>query len=472
MSSSDLRFTFSEIATKKKLTQFFIIAVVLGSVCTLITYPGIFYSDSYGRWFMASEMARFNFAVQDDWLSVVPQLFMAVLYKLTQNYASFTLLQSILFFFTCFCAINFFVPKGGLVAGILFAICPTFYGFSVYVEMSVGCLVAMLWLLMLICGVEYEFFDCWPVWHKWVYFILCFGLYFVMLGFRQNAFTVLPVFAIVLWRICHRTKDWLLGYLHTIAVVLSFVVILSLPTMLNYGIRNGTGSMSTGFLWETVTMLEKLDENPEYQGMLDYLGEEGITDLAIQANHADSIYGYHTYIPNTVVGSGDNAAQIRSDYFTLMFTEPLVYWDVKMDFWARTLGMSQPLSAGEYDYNRDDRMAEFGFSDTERREDFHQSYVSFMESAEMLRTPWIMFLLALGVLMGARYMKAIPPETFSRLRIVYGVSVFYYASFLITTQSHEFRYFFIPLVLLYIVIAGSVGGLVVKTITLFKKSDA
>lgn len=444
---------------KKKYTLFLLAALLLGVTATLVTYPGIFYSDSYGRWFLAKNLARFNFEVQDDWLSVPPQLYMAALYKLTQNTASFTLLQSVLFFFTGFCAIDRFCPKGKWAIGAGFVLCPIFYGWSVFIEMSVLCLVALLWLAMLIMR-DHSAMKQWRMAKKVLYFLACFLLYFTVLGFRQNAFTMVPVLAVAWVLLAKQAKTLLPLLLHGGAVATSMVLILSLPTLLNFGIRNGSGSLSTGFLWETVTILGHLPDEPPYDTMLDYLGEEGTTRNAVENNNLNSIYGYHPYIPNVVVGEGDNARRIREDYFYLMRNEPAAFWRVKGQFAARALGLSQPLDVGEYTYDFGGRMHEFGMLDTDRRQQFHGSVVGFLEGASVVRRPWVWFTLAAGLLAAAfttlGKKKAVP------LLFLYGLAVSYYASFLITTQSQEFRYFFLPLVLLYLVAAGSLGALAAR----------
>lgn len=451
-----LRRRFSQLDKRvRRRIAFFAVSLVLGTVCTLITWPGIFYTDSYGRWFLAENLAAGNLAVQDDWLSVPPQLFMAVLYKLTGSYASFTLVQSVLFFFTGFCAIDVFVPKGGLVAGILFAACPIFYGFAVYVEMSVGCVTALLWLLMLV--LDFDHGGKWGPLKMAGYFLLCCFLYFCMLGFRQNAFTVLPVLAFVLWRICRRIKSWWPAILHGAAVALCFILVSALPAILNFGIRNGGGPMSVGFLWETVSMLGELRDKPEYADMLDYLGEAGTTQKAVESNIYESIYGYHQYIPNTVVGTGGHSKQILKDYLTLMTRETGTYLKVKGRFIGRALGITQPLSAGEYDYDRAGLMADYGFSDTAARRAFHQSYVGFQEALPIFRRPFILFIIA-GLAIGLGW-RALGAKNRYNVCVLYAAAAFFYAAFLVNTQSQEFRYFFAPLLLLYLCTAASLGAL-------------
>lgn len=453
-----------QVAPYKKWLWMLAAALGLALLCTFITWPGIFYSDSYGRWQMAVDLTHLNFATQDDWLSAPPQLFMAVVYKLFGgSYAAYTFLQAAAYFFTAFFAIDAFVPHGKWPAWVLFAACPVFYGFSVYIEMSVGCVTALLWLLWLLLCFDHAGIKKWKPGGLALYFFVCCFLYFVMLGFRQNAFTVLPVLffaaAVLYWRM--KTPRPLV--LHAMAAVLALAVIAAVPKVLHFGWQRNGGSGSVGFLWETVSMLGELQDKPEYDGYLDDLAapegwmEPGTTQNAVEMNHYSSIYGYQEHIQNWIVAFGDNASLIRKKYLHLLINEPDVFMRVKGRFWARTLGITEPLIDGEYDYNRHDRMDEFGYRDTPARQAFHQSYHGFLQAFSVVRRPWAVFAVVLALLLLAR--KWLCANRRYHLWILYAAAVFYYGSFLITTQSQEFRYFFVPLVLLYIVGAASLGVL-------------
>jgi hypothetical protein len=452
------------LTVKLKRTGWLLAAsVVLGAVCTAIAWPGIFYSDSYGRWFLARNLAGGNLAVQDDWLSVPPQLFMALLWRITGSYGSFTLMQSVLFFFTAFCAINFFCGRGAPVSMLLFAACPVFYGFAVYVEMSVGCVSALLWLLMLILNAGRPALAGWRRGKKLLYFALCCFLYFCMLGFRQNALTVLPALAAALVWTARRAGIWWPALLHGVAAVLCLALIPALPALLRFGIRNGAGPLATGFLWETVSMLGELGDRPEYGDYLDWLGGPGTTQKAVESNNDQSIYGYHQHIPNTTVGAGDNGRRIIGRYARLAWAEPGTWLRVKLRFAGLALGVARPLDAGEYDYDRDGRMAEFGLRDTAARRAFYGSYVGFQRVMTPLRRPWLVFLLVAALLLLAR--RALGAQARVRLWVCYAAAACFYASFLINTQSQEFRYFFAPLVLLFICAAGAAGALAARCVS-------
>ena len=441
-------------------------ASVLGLVCTVITWPGIFYSDSYGRWQMARDLSVGNLATQDDWLSAPPQLFMAAVYKLSGGrYGAYTLVQAVAFFFTAFFAIDAYVPgKGRWPAWVLFAACPVFYGFSVYLEMSVGCVTALLWLLWLLLCVDHTRAKQWKAGFLALYFFVCCLLYFVMLGWRQNAFTVLPVLVFGAALLAKRAGSWRPVVLHVVSAALALALIPAIPKVLHFGYQRNGASGSVGFLWETVSMLGELRDRPEYDDYLDdlaapdgWLGHD-VIQQAIESNWYTNIYGYAGYIPNWIVSYEDNAALIQKKYLSLMLNETSTYVTVKGRFLSRTMGFSEPLVDGEYDYNRDDRMDEFGLRDTPARQVFWQSYHSFLEIVPLIRMPWLLYSIALALLLVAR--RALGKTTRYRLWMLYAAAVFYYGSFLVTTQSQEFRYFFVPLVLLYLVGAACLSALV------------
>ena len=75
-------FYLKKIKNNKNLIFF---SLVLAVLCTLITYPGIWYSDSYGRYNMALSIGKSikmilngqrNLINISSWLTIVPSFFM------------------------------------------------------------------------------------------------------------------------------------------------------------------------------------------------------------------------------------------------------------------------------------------------------------------------------------------------------------------------------------------------------------
>ena len=127
-----------KILKNKKIWAYLLLAVVLAGVCTYITYPGIYYSDSYTRWYLAENILAGNSENLHNGLSVFPQYIMALVYKISGEYGLFSFIQAAAFYFTSFLVIDKLCAKVKWLWLLLFIACPLFYGFSVYLEMSVG----------------------------------------------------------------------------------------------------------------------------------------------------------------------------------------------------------------------------------------------------------------------------------------------------------------------------------------------
>jgi hypothetical protein len=204
-----------------------------------------------------------------------------------------------------------------------------------------------------------------------------------------------------------------------------------------------------GIVWEMVCMIQEMPDRYEYMSMLDYLGEEeGATLMAVSTVNYNSINSINTYLSNYKAGQGNNSSRIIKNYLYLLRNEPKTYFMVKGRFIARTLGISQPLDNVEYDYNRGERMGEFNMKDTKLRREFFNFYNRFLDSCSFSRMPYLIFLVVLISILLIKYIAG--KDLVNQLMTLYFTAVFFYSSFLITTQSQEFRYFFVPFVLLVI----------------------
>lgn len=83
-------------------------SLLIAIVCVLISYPGILYSDSYGRVDTADKVrVAINLLLSGQyeriepmecWITLVPSIFIALAKMLTGNIATYTLAQSFAFF--------------------------------------------------------------------------------------------------------------------------------------------------------------------------------------------------------------------------------------------------------------------------------------------------------------------------------------------------------------------------------------
>ena len=77
--------------------------------------------------------------------------------------------------------------------------------------------------------------------------------------------------------------------------------------------------------------------------------------------------------------------------------------------------------------------------------------------------PWILFLLALVLILTKRFLLKEVHERITLAEGSYLVAVFYYAAYLIDTQSFEFRYFFPSWLILFVIICSLIGDLLFRT---------
>lgn len=426
---------------KEKLLIIFL-SLILAIVLTMIFYPGVLYTDSYERWKMAKSFSEFQFSNNNNWLSVAPQIFQAICYKITENIAFYTIIQAFLYFLSSLLLIKYLCEKYYFIQIILFVCCPIFYGFSVFHEMSVGCVIGLNFLILL-----FFFHNDNIEKRKYIYGIKLFVIFFIIFGYRQNSFTMIPIILLIIWKMYKKYHEKLLVLIQIGTMVMSLLFVSLLPTLLNFETKYDTSSV--GFLWESISMLEELKDNSSYNGYFDFLKQPGDTEKAISSNNRENVHGYASVIPYSLSAIGNNANIIKQKYLKLIFENPGIFFKVKWDFIKRTLGIGNYVLADlAFDYNNGNKMSEYGVNDTKRRKSFIESYHNFQERFVLIRKPFRLFYIILIMLILSY--KLYKKEEFINTCLIFMLSVSYYTSFIITTQSHEFRYFFPSFWLLFI----------------------
>ncbi|MBR6152379.1 MAG: hypothetical protein IKQ25_13950 [Lachnospiraceae bacterium] len=94
----NISFYFEKI---KKNLCFIILSGIFALTCTIITYPGILYSDSYTRIENAKEILKGSSWIY-FWNTHVPSYFIALSLQLTNGIALYTFMQAWLFFLITF----------------------------------------------------------------------------------------------------------------------------------------------------------------------------------------------------------------------------------------------------------------------------------------------------------------------------------------------------------------------------------
>ena len=134
---------------RRVLPQILLVALLAGGLFTMITYPGIWYSDSYQRAKTAVELlSQADHASMGSYLSLLPELVIDLCLELTGSYAFYTWMQAAFFEAAgLVCIFWFFSGKAAWVLSALFVGCPIFFGYAVYWEtgtVTAACLLLLV----------------------------------------------------------------------------------------------------------------------------------------------------------------------------------------------------------------------------------------------------------------------------------------------------------------------------------------
>ena len=424
---------------------------VLALICTLISYPGIWYSDSYVR--VTTGQAVLNAIIKTltgqrfpletgNAFTIIPSFFMALSQGLTGHVALYTFMQAFAFFAATFLLIRELNPEHARLHSFLFAVCPLIYGMSVYYEAGVGCAAGMVCLMLLFRRIREEKSQR----DRILEFLLVVFASFVTVGYRTNALTIIPVLVFYLLQL--KTDKARKGVI-LLALVVGILVTKALPWAFDI---HSDSTASVGIVWEILTVIQRMEpmEQEQYQNYLDEIGGEGATRQALQISRettAGSFMWSRTLGTETLSVPGATGKVLKK-YVHLVLEKPVDWLRVKWDFVRKSLGIGEALDYSEYNYNRWDAMSEFGFNDSLQR---HMFYNSFMKTVRFfgfyILHPWLPFLASLLMHL-AETIRQRKKQSFSAF--VFWMAVFYYLAYLLDTPAFDFRYFYPSLFLLII----------------------
>ncbi len=447
-----------------KQRNILLLAICISAFLTILTYPGILYSDSYARIELADKIDitlsslisdEYGFDVVYAWLTFVPSLFILLSKKTVGSIALYTFFQSFLFWFSIFIFSDQLNRKSHQKVGrICLTLSPIIWAYSVYYEASVGCVTAVIAMLLLIWK-----WRCLSTRFDKVLSLLLFVFAsFVCFGYRANAFSIIPVVIVI---ILLREKQLVSRLLLTVAIFLGLTGTMTVPILLRIDTMS---SYSAGFAWEIVSTIQSMDQEKqdEYIQYLDDLFGDGATAEAVKVNGLTTINPmFKSPINHNTVSSQGNSTKVISRYFELALKEPEAFLKNRLRFISFSLGISRPIHMAEYDYNRWEIMESFGFNDSFARKTFVNVFNGYMEFMGVFRRPWIMYVFCLVLLIIWKIKMRGKDSEISLYEAAFGVAVFYYGVFLLNTQSFEFRYFFPAWLLLVVISIGLISQLII-----------
>lgn len=426
----------------KKCFGIAIISILMAVLVTLISYPGFMYADSYSRIMYAQQLLDRANDSYEMWLTPAPSYFMALCLKVTGNIASYTFLQSAVYFFVSMLFIRRIAKKCKILQYIMFFVNPVFYGMAVYFEPSVGCVVGIMGILLILFS-EIDIHNYIDI---VVTFILLLFCSFVAFGYRANAFTMIPVFLVLIFVLY---KENIMRMLLLISLCSGILLVSIVPKAMNIDTMS---SVAVSFVWDILNAIGTMEEEQqrEYWKYLDDIGGGGgATFDALQNNgpYRVGVWLWFDRLGYKNLSEDGMFEKVLEKYVEFALKEPKALYQAKKTSIKLSLGYKSSLYIDEWQYNCNGRMAEYGYNDSPERMWFYNSHIKAIDWQEFWVKPWVMYV-GFIIIFAIRYLfwkikKEKADIDSCRVWIsIFFVACFYYGAFFINTQSYELRYFF------------------------------
>ena len=187
---------------KKNIGLICLCAFISAFIC-ILTYPGIMYTDSYARTNMTTDLKlsleAFLFGHSEmnafsAWITIIPSFFILLSKEIAGSVVLYTYLQCFFFILITIVMGDTFVCNKHRIWNRICILCiPVIWAYGVYYEASVGCVTAIMTMILLI----YKYQKIEKTMDKIFTITLLVFATFIALGYRANAFTVVPFFVFV-----------------------------------------------------------------------------------------------------------------------------------------------------------------------------------------------------------------------------------------------------------------------------------
>ncbi|MDD0982917.1 hypothetical protein [Pseudomonas shahriarae] len=397
-------------------------------------YPGLLYSDSVNRWNLAIEYYNNgieNFPNYSSHHPVLPSIIQSYFYGLTKEIGFFIFFQAFMFSYSIFLLVReISAGKYVNVLSVIFLLAPLNVVYSVF--HSFDSLYAVINIFLVYFLIRF---------YKKSSLIGFFSIaisIFLLVSVRLNSVLLAPLIVFFHCYICFYRKERRRNYfLGGAAIILFACAPFFITSSLNMRASN---SWVLGFAWEYANLATK-SKNLEHSEFISSLG--GSPEDIRNNICYHGIWCGSERAQFDVAGSNELSVKTFKEYLKIAITEPKLFIVEKSKYIASLMGVGEPLSNAEIGKWRTGDWAEqfkkFGFYTNENKEKLVDEYFFFSDIVSIVFQPYK--LLIVGVIVLA-LLGAMNRAAFYFVSVGFSVSWLYYVTFFITSQNHEFRYFY------------------------------
>lgn len=409
-------------------------SLAYATVLVFSFYPGLLYSDSVNRWNLAIEYYNNgieNFPNYSSHHPVLPSIIQSYFYGVTKEIGLFIFLQAFMFSYSLFLLVSeISTSKYVNALTAIFLLAPLNFVYSIFHSFDSLYAVINIFLVYFLIGL-YKKYSLIGV------FYIAISI-FLLVSVRLNSVLLAPLIVFFHCCICFYRKERRRNYFLGGVAIISFACApFFITSALNMKASN---SWVLGFAWEYANLATK-STNLEHS---EFISSVGGSPEKIRNNicyHGIWCGGERAQFD--VAGSNELSVKTFKKYLKIAITEPKLFIVEKSKYIASLMGVGEPLSNAEIGKWRTGDWAEqfkhFGFYTSENKEKLIDEYFFFSNIVSFVFQPYK--LLIVGVIVLA-LLGAMNKTAFYFVSVGFSVSWFYYVTFFITSQNHEFRYFY------------------------------
>lgn len=424
---------------------------------TFSFYPGVFYSDSIRRWWLAKYFSEHGFFTGNvpfsDREPVIPSMIMSFFYDLTHEMGFFTLVQSFLFVFVVFFFVEKILPKcKHIYANILVSfvlLLPLNSVYSIFNTHDVFESIFLVFLAVYLLDFFIRFKKVLPQ-------IIIFS--FLCVSFRLNTIAVIFPLLVIVSSSMYLRRD----NLYKIFIFfMTWIFLCSVPFFLSWLLWLRPYHPWKNGIAHEYSLLAVKSQNPIHKNELQKLNVD-FKYLRSRMRYESEWVSWAGYIMAKVPPE-----KLLSLYFSILIYEPWLFFNEKIQYTKELFGFYTWITDGEMgkwrftyygkkNYWLSSFEQQFWFYTSPQKEKSIDNYIYFMDVFSFLRMPYFLFLFfwCSGILLFIVDRRNFFHKEVKEFHITYWVvfllSLAYYTTFILCCSDYQFRYFLPSLFLLQI----------------------